>query len=116
MNTAGSVRKYRIGVLMGGMNIEREVSFNSGRTICDHIDSSKYEVIPLFQTEQGDLYILGWHFLHRGKIADFRKRLDLESKLFRWDELKNIVDFVYVAMHGRYAEDGTLQGMLEVLG
>ena len=30
--------KIRVGVFMGGMSIEREVSFNSGRTICDHLD------------------------------------------------------------------------------
>ncbi len=42
--------KLRIGVLMGGKSIEKEVSFNSGRTICDHLDSMKYEIIPLFLT------------------------------------------------------------------
>jgi UDP-N-acetylmuramate--alanine ligase len=108
--------KYRIAVLMGGKSIEREVSFNSGRTVCDHLDSNLYEVIPLFQTEDGQLYILPWHFLHRGKIADFRHRLEGEATHVRWDELKTLIDFVYVAVHGRYAEDGTLQGMLEVLG
>ncbi len=108
--------KYRIAVLMGGKSIEREVSFNSGRTICDHLDSNLYEVIPLFQTEEGHLFILPWHFLHRGKISDFRHRLEQEARLVSWDELKLLVDFVYVAVHGRYAEDGTLQGMLEVLG
>lgn len=101
---------------MGGKSIEREVSFNSGRTICDHLDSNKYTVIPIFQTEVGTLYILPWHFLHRGKIADFRHRLDAEGTRITWDGLKKTVDFVYIAVHGRYAEDGTLQGMLEVLG
>ena len=108
--------KYRIAVFMGGKSIEREVSFNSGRTICDHLDSNLYEVIPLFQTEEGLLYILPWHFLHRGKIADFSHRLEHEAQLVSWDQLKALIDFVYIAVHGRYAEDGTLQGMLEVLG
>ncbi len=116
-NSGGSVcDKYRVGVLMGGKSIEREVSFNSGRTVCDHIDTSIYDVIPVFQKYNGDLYLLPWHFLHRGKIEDFIDRLDHEAKKITWDELKKHVDFVYVAVHGRYAEDGTLQGMLEVLG
>ena len=42
--------KLRVGVLMGGKSIEREVSFNSGRTICDHLDTQRYTIIPLFQT------------------------------------------------------------------
>ena len=107
--------KLRIGVFMGGRSIEREVSFNSGRTICDHLDTQRYTIIPIFQTEQGKLYILPPHFLHRGKIADFFHRLDKEATLVSWDKLKTLIDFVYLAVHGRYGEDGTIQGMLEVL-
>lgn len=107
--------KLRIGVFMGGRSIEREVSFNSGRTICDHLDTQRYIIIPLFQTEAGTLYVLPNHFLHRGKIADFAHRLNHEAKKITWDTLKKTVDFVYLAVHGRYAEDGTIQGMLEVL-
>lgn len=109
------MNKLRIGVLMGGKSIEREVSFNSGRTICDHLDSSCYDIIPIFQTHAGLLYELPWRFLYRGKIADFEHRLDAEAKKIRWDDLKKIVDFMYIALHGSFAEDGTLQGLLEIL-
>ncbi|NDD55507.1 hypothetical protein EBZ39_16860, partial [bacterium] len=108
-------QKLRVGVLMGGRSIEREVSFNSGRTICDHLDAGRYAVIPIFQTDTGSLFILPQHFLHRGKISDFLHRLETEAERLSWDELKKRVDFVYIAQHGRYGEDGILQGMLEVL-
>lgn len=107
--------KLRVGVLMGGKSIEREVSFNSGRTVCDHLDTSRYDIIPLYQTKDGLLYILPWHFLHRGKTSDFEHRLPREATLLSWDDLKQRIDFMYIAVHGRYAEDGTLQGFLEVL-
>lgn len=114
--TTGVIRAtLRVGVLMGGMNIEREVSFNSGRTICDHLDVSKYDVVPLFQTLDGKIYVLPWHFLHRGKIIDFENRLITEATHIVLDDLPRYIDFMYIAVHGRYAEDGTLQGMLEVL-
>lgn len=116
MQSKKGYEKLRVGVLMGGKSIEREVSFNSGRTVCDHLDSSRYAVVPLFQTECGDLFILPWHFLHRGKIADFRPRLEIEGHKIRFDQLKQHVDFVYIAVHGRFGEDGTIQGVLEVLG
>ena len=116
LNTKVSLDKFRIGVFMGGRSIEREVSFNSGRTVCDHIDTSLYEVVPLFQIKDGTIYVLPWKFLHRGKITDFENRLDGEATRIIWDDLKNIVDFVYISVHGRYAEDGTIQGFLEVLG
>jgi len=109
------MQKLQIGVLMGGKSQEREVSFNSGRTVCDHLDSLRYEIIPIFQMESGKLFILPWHFLHRGKTSDFKHRLEKEAKQICWDDLKQLVDFVFIAMHGKFAEDGTLQGFLEIL-
>lgn len=109
------MQKLKVGVLMGGKSIEREVSFNSGRTICDHLDTSRYEVIPLFQSYDGSLFILPWKFLYRGKIADFEARLKTQALQLSWDTLKTTVDFIYIALHGKYAEDGTLQGFLEIL-
>ncbi len=57
----------RIGVLMGGRSLEREVSFNSGRTICDHLDTTRYQDGPLSQTPDNKLYEVPWQFLYRGK-------------------------------------------------
>ncbi|MBA3751460.1 ATP-grasp domain-containing protein [Candidatus Dependentiae bacterium] len=105
----------RVGVLMGGKGSEREVSFNSGRTICDHLDSFCYTIIPLYQRSNGALYILPLRFLHRGKTSDFEHRLDTEAEKITWDNLKELTDFIYIALHGQFAEDGTLQGFLELL-
>jgi UDP-N-acetylmuramate--alanine ligase len=107
--------KLRIGVLMGGTSIEREVSFNSGRTICDHLDTGLYEIIPLFQSLDKTIYILPWRFIHRGKISDFEHRLAGEAQSVNWEEIKNQVDFIYLALHGRHSEDGEIQAMLELL-
>lgn len=106
--------KIRVGVLIGGASIEKEVSLNSGRTICDHIDSAKYEIIPLFWTQSRELYILPWRFMHRGKISDFENRLSSEAQRISWDTLQQLVDIVYIALHGRYGEDGCIQGLLEI--
>lgn len=108
------MKKICIGILMGGKSLEKEVSFNSGRTLCDHLDATLYTAIPLFQTD-AHLYILPWHFLHRGKTTDFEQRLATEAQHIAWDDLKNHVNFIYIAQHGRYAEDGCLQGFLELL-
>ncbi len=115
MHKEGVQQLLNVGVLMGGKSIEREVSFNSGRTICDHLDTTLYKIIPIFQTHTGTLYLLPWHFLHRGKINDFLDRLPREAQQINWDDLPELVDFIYIAMHGRYAEDGTVQGFLEIL-
>ena len=110
------MNRTRVGVFMGGLSIEREVSLNSGRTICDHLDTTLYDVIPLFQALNRQLFILPAHFLHRGKTSDFEHRLATEAENISWDALKTRIDFMYIAAHGRYAEDGSIQGFLEVLG
>ena len=111
MSRLAQGEKFRIGVFMGGRGLEREVSFNSARTICDHIDTSLYEVVPIFQQQAGQLYILPWRFLHRGKTSDFEGRLSSETHHIVWDDLRKLIDFAFIAMHGRFAEDGTLQGV-----
>lgn len=109
------MKKIKVGVLMGGKSVEKEVSFNSGRTVCDHLDTTRYEIIPIFQTDKGALYLLPCHFLHRGKISDFEHRLSTEATMILWDDLKQLIDFMFIAVHGQFAEDGTLQGFLELL-
>jgi D-alanine-D-alanine ligase len=108
------MQKLRVGVLMGGKSQEREVSFNSGRTVYDHLDTSLFDVIPLFQKYDGTIYHLSRRFLHRGSIKDFVNLLTDDQKIL-WDDLPTIIDFMYIATHGRFAEDGTLQSFLELL-
>jgi D-alanine--D-alanine ligase len=109
------MKKLSIGVIMGTRSLEREVSFNTGRTLCDYLDTTRYTPVPIFIAETHDLYILPWRFLHRGKISDFEHRLAEEATRISWDTLRLHVDFVYPAVHGRWGEDGALQGMLELL-
>ncbi len=66
-----SKQKLRVGVLMGGKSPENEVSFNSGRTVCDHLDENLYTIIPIYQSIEGNLFILPWYFLLRDKTTDF---------------------------------------------
>ena len=37
----------KVGVLMGGISSEREVSLDSGNNVIEHLDKTKYEVIPV---------------------------------------------------------------------
>jgi D-alanine-D-alanine ligase len=82
--------------------------------VCDHIDTTRYDAIALFHSES-KIYLLPWHFLHRGKTTDFEHRLVGEAQQISWDDLRQHIDFLYIAEHGCYAEDGTLQGFLELL-
>src|SRR5690554_8108485 len=76
----------RVGVLYGGRSAEREVSLMSGQGVCDALRSVGVDA-HLFDTGQQDLTELAQ--------AGF--------------------DRVFIALHGRYGEDGTVQGALELL-
>jgi D-alanine--D-alanine ligase len=105
----------RIGIFMGGASLEKEVSFNSGRTIYDYVEKEIYNPIPIFITEKQEIYLLPWRFLYRGKISDFENRLEREARLIPWHDLSLHIDFAFLALHGKYGEDGCIQGLLELL-
>lgn len=78
--------KEKIAVLMGGKSLEREVSLKSGQRVCDALKSAGYRVLPLDVT------------------ADLVETLRAERP-----------DCCYIALHGKYGEDGTIQELLEFL-
>ena len=77
----------RIVVLMGGKSSEREISLKTGKAVSQALRALGHEVYELDLTPE------------------------LPCKLL---ELKP--DKVFIALHGRLGEDGTVQGMLEILG
>jgi len=79
----------RVAVLMGGMSSEREVSLNSGQQVCEALRKAGYAVTPVVVTE--DLGAL---------LAALTPRPDA----------------VFNALHGRFGEDGTIQGVLDYIG
>src|SRR6476619_5802595 len=92
-NSAGEVTGLRmvgqrkIGVLMGGLSAERDVSMRSGEAILGALTDRGYDAWPLFVDRDVDLV------LRQARI-----------------------DVAFLALHGRYGEDGCVQGMLELLG
>ncbi len=79
--------REKIAVLMGGRSLEREVSLKSGRRVSDALKEKGYKVI----------------------------QLDIDENLVD-NLLREHVDLVYIALHGKYGEDGTVQELLEILG
>ena len=80
-------RKTRhVAVLMGGPSSEREISFVSGKAIAEALKGRGFKV----------------------------DELDLDPKTYSVLQQMH-PDVVFIALHGRPGEDGTVQGMLEVL-
>lgn len=79
--------KQKIAVLMGGRSLEREVSLASGKRVCEALEGAGHYVLGLDVT------------------ADLVNTLRSERP-----------DAAYIALHGKYGEDGTIQELLEFLG
>ncbi|HHW15263.1 MAG TPA: D-alanine--D-alanine ligase [Firmicutes bacterium] len=77
----------RVAVILGGPSAEREVSLHTGENIVAALRQKGYEAMPLDVTD------------------------DLSLRLCALAP-----DVVYIALHGRFGEDGCVQGLLEILG
>ncbi len=80
--------KLTIALLSGGVSSEREVSLNSGEQVFAALDKEKYEI----------------------------RRYDPRSDLPRLVADAPGIDAALVILHGPYGEDGTVQGLLDLLG
>lgn len=77
----------RIAVLMGGKSKEREVSIRSGTAVTEALLRKGYEVIALDVDET---------------VAEKLRELN--------------PDLAFITLHGKYGEDGSIQGLLEIMG
>jgi len=82
------VKNKKIAVVMGGPSAEREVSLNTGTAILTALKEKGYNAVGI----------------------------DLEPIRFVEQLSKAGIEVVFNAIHGRYGEDGVLQGALELLG
>lgn len=80
-------KEKKIGVLMGGLSREREVSLRSGQAIL------------------AALLKLGYRAVGIDVDRDIASKLRSEG-----------IEIAFLALHGRYGEDGSIQGLLEILG
>ncbi|PSR52266.1 D-alanine--D-alanine ligase [Adhaeribacter arboris] len=132
----------KIGIIFGGPSREREISFAGGRTVYDNLDKSLFEAVPVFVDSLGNFILLDWHYIYKGTIRDFyppvevlphslhQLQIYLESlgelsteeqegiinkvgKRILPHQFKEYFDFAFLALHGPYGEDGSIQGLLE---
>jgi D-alanine-D-alanine ligase len=106
--------RIKVAVLMGGTSAEREVSLSTGRQILNALDPEKYTVYAL-DTASGQKFLpVGvTQPLAQLQTADGVTEITALPQLPLASEKP---DVVFIALHGRGGEDGTVQGMLEVLG
>jgi D-alanine-D-alanine ligase len=113
----------RVALIFGGRSAEHEISLASARFVADMLDPSDYHVIPVGITRSGqwkqpaDLTAALAGGLEIAPGHDAHLLLDPQGPgLLRADGAFEPVDFAFPIMHGTFAEDGTIQGLLELAG
>ncbi|MCX7982268.1 MAG: D-alanine--D-alanine ligase [Syntrophales bacterium] len=107
--------KLRVGIILGGMSSEKEVSLNSGRNVYDNLDPELYEGVPIFMDASGALWIIPWSLISQNTTIDISEHLPTKAKRISYEDLTELIDFAFISLHGKYGDDGCIQGLLEIL-
>lgn len=94
----------RVAVLFGGANTEHDVSRKSAAGVVQALDPSVYEITLIGATRDG--------LWRRVGSIDEVSETGVGTRLPPLDD----IDVVIPVLHGRFGEDGTVQGLLELLG
>jgi D-alanine-D-alanine ligase len=109
-------QRLRVGIILGGLSSEKEVSLESGRNIFSKIDRRKYDPVAIFMDSRASLWEIPVKLLMRNSTEDIEEDLTGEAKPIPYESLRERVDVVCLGLHGKYGEDGCMQGLLELLG
>lgn len=90
----------KVGIIYGGSSTEHEVSKMSAASIIENLNKEKYKLKQIFIDEDGKWY---------------RKEENRKEKINDIVEELKQLDVIFPVLHGKYGEDGTMQGMLEML-
>lgn len=120
------MNKKRIGVIFGGRSGEHEVSLMSAASVISALNRELYDLVFFGITKEGTWLLYDGPEEH---IADGSWQKLAEEALQREPEkytvivmgtgnhsLKSRIDFAYPVLHGPYGEDGTVQGLFELMG
>lgn len=105
----------KLAVLFGGKSTEHNISVVSATSVISALDKSKYDIYPVYIDRNGKYY------KYTKNIKEI-KVLRLDDEITQLEEIDNIfkyledIDLVFPVLHGSYGEDGTIQGMLELIG
>ncbi|MFA6963109.1 MAG: D-alanine--D-alanine ligase family protein [Patescibacteria group bacterium] len=117
------MEKIRIGVLFGGRSAEHEISLISGYNVMKALDHTKYDIFPIGISKTGEFYhfandaILNIESPTTVTLATGGEEIFFSVGGFYNPkaQAKTTLDVVFPVLHGTYGEDGTIQGMLEIM-
>ncbi len=112
-------KKLNVLVLAGGTSSEYDVSIASAKEVVRHLDPKKYNALPLIITKDRWIPVSKEKFLFE-KISPTNSKSLQKSQNNTVSVLGDInkndgIDVCFLALHGKFGEDGTLQAILDFL-
>lgn len=108
--------KLKIGVIFGGKSSEHDVSKVSGTSVISNLDKQKYDILPIYIDEQGNWYTYEKD-INEIKILNINSNIEDDIKpISNIEEVLKSLDVVFPVLHGLGGEDGSIQGLFELLG
>lgn len=121
----------KVGVIFGGRSVEHEVSVITAMQIMENIDKTKYKVIPIYINKNGR-WLTGNSLMQFKNYKDnnFKSAKEIivspsykDNNLYADPEIVGMfgkkilgeIDIAFPAIHGTNGEDGTIQGLLELM-
>lgn len=105
------MEKLKLGVIFGGMSTENEVSVISANSILKNLDRNLYEIYPIYIDKSGDW----WEYIESDKKIELGEKIDNKKAINNVLSYLKQLDIVFPVLHGLYGEDGTIQGLLELI-
>ena len=105
------MQKLKLGVIFGGMSTENEVSVVSANSVLKNLDRTKYEIFPIYIGKDGNWY----SYIENDKEKKFGEEIKNKEKIQNVIEYLRKLDILFPVLHGLYGEDGTIQGLFELL-
>ena len=104
----------KIGVIFGGVSTEHDVSIVSGTSVIEKLNKKKYEIKPIYIDKKGNWneYTKEIEKIQVAKIGEELKEIKPIQNIFEY--IKQL-DVVFPVLHGKGGEDGSIQGLLELL-
>ncbi|CAN6206535.1 unnamed protein product [Urochloa humidicola] len=111
-------RPLRVGLVCGGPSAERGVSLNSARSVLDHIQGEDLVVSCYYIDSAMNAFAISPAQLYSNTPSDFDFKLESLAQGFHSlsdfaEHLSTNVDIVFPVIHGKFGEDGGIQGLLE---
>lgn len=110
------MKKIKIGIIFGGRSGEHEVSLISAESVMKSLDQKKYEIVPIGITKRGEWAVKNEKLkMQNVKLLDLFKKNLIKKGTKLPPEVLTRLDVAFPVLHGSFGEDGTIQGLLEML-